>query len=47
MKFSRITVDPWKTGGMPCIRGFRIPVVTVVGMIADGDEHGGDIESLS
>jgi uncharacterized protein (DUF433 family) len=23
-------------GGMPCIRGLRIPVATVVGMIADG-----------
>jgi uncharacterized protein (DUF433 family) len=23
-------------GGVPCIRGFRIPVATVVGMIADG-----------
>ena len=23
-------------GGVPCIRGLRIPVSTVVGMIADG-----------
>ena len=23
-------------GGVPCIRGFRIPVATVVGMVADG-----------
>jgi uncharacterized protein (DUF433 family) len=23
-------------GGIPCIRGLRIPVATVVGMIADG-----------
>ena len=23
-------------GGMPCIRGLRIPVATVVAMIADG-----------
>jgi uncharacterized protein (DUF433 family) len=23
-------------GGMPCVRGLRIPVATVVGMIADG-----------
>jgi uncharacterized protein (DUF433 family) len=36
MTFSRITVDPMKMGGMPCIRGLRIPVATVVGMIADG-----------
>lgn len=23
-------------GGVPCIRGLRIPVATVIGMIADG-----------
>lgn len=23
-------------GGVPCLRGLRIPVATVVGMIADG-----------
>ncbi len=23
-------------GGLPCIRGFRIPVATVVAMVADG-----------
>jgi len=36
MPFDRITVDPQKMGGMPCIRGFRIPVATVVGMVAEG-----------
>jgi len=36
MKFTRITVDPRQMGGVPCIRGLRIPVATVVGMIADG-----------
>jgi uncharacterized protein (DUF433 family) len=36
MKFPRITIDPAKMGGVPCIRGLRIPVATVVGMIADG-----------
>ena len=36
MKFERITVNPCKMGGVPCIRDFRIPVATVVGMIADG-----------
>lgn len=34
--FARITVNPNQMGGMPCIRGFRIPVTTVVGMVADG-----------
>ncbi len=23
-------------GGVPCIRGMRVPVATVVGMVADG-----------
>ncbi len=36
MKFTRITVNPRQMGGVPCIRGLRIPVATVVGMIADG-----------
>jgi uncharacterized protein (DUF433 family) len=36
MKFTRITVDPWQMGGVPCLRGLRIPVATVVAMIADG-----------
>jgi uncharacterized protein (DUF433 family) len=34
--FERITVDPDTMGGMPCIRGLRIPVATVVAMVADG-----------
>ena len=36
MDFSRITVDARQLGGVPCIRGLRIPVATVVGMVADG-----------
>jgi len=36
MKFTRITVDPRQMDGVPCIRGLRIPVATVVGMVADG-----------
>jgi uncharacterized protein (DUF433 family) len=36
MKFTRITVNPAQMGGVPCIRGLRIPVATVVGMVADG-----------
>jgi uncharacterized protein (DUF433 family) len=34
--FDRITAEPDKMGGVPCIRGLRIPVATVVGMVADG-----------
>jgi len=36
MKFTRITIEPEKMGGVPCIRGLRIPVATVLGLIADG-----------
>lgn len=36
MTFQRITVDPKQMSGVPCIRGLRIPVATVVGMVADG-----------
>lgn len=38
-KFTRITVDPEQMGGVPCIRGLRIPVATVVGMMAEGMER--------
>ena len=36
MRFERITVDPRQMAGVPCVRGLRIPVATVVGMVADG-----------
>jgi uncharacterized protein (DUF433 family) len=36
MKFTRITVDPRQMGGVPCIRSLRIPVATVVSMVAEG-----------
>lgn len=35
MKFERITVDPEQMGSVPCIRGLRIPVSIVVGMLAE------------
>jgi len=36
MSYERITVDAAIMGGMPCIRALRIPVATVVAMVADG-----------
>jgi len=36
MRFTRITVDPGQMGGVPCIRGLRIPVATIVDMVAQG-----------
>lgn len=39
MAFARITVRPDQMDGVPCIRALRIPVATVVGMVADGMTH--------
>lgn len=36
MSFERITVDPDQMGGVPCIRGLRIPVATILRMLAGG-----------
>ncbi len=36
MTFERITINADQMGGAPCIRGLRIPVATVVAMVADG-----------
>jgi uncharacterized protein (DUF433 family) len=36
MTFQRITVDSAQMDGVPCIRGLRIPVASVVDMIAAG-----------
>lgn len=36
MKYARITIDPQQMSGVPCIRHLRIPVATVVGMVAEG-----------
>ena len=36
MVFSRITTDPEKMAGVPCIRDLRMPVATVVAMVAEG-----------
>jgi uncharacterized protein (DUF433 family) len=36
MVFKRITTSPHQMAGMPCLRGLRIPVATVVGLVAEG-----------
>jgi len=46
MAFDRITVDAEQMGGVPCIRGMRIPVATVVGMIADDISRAQILEAL-
>jgi uncharacterized protein (DUF433 family) len=39
MTFTRITTNPAQMGGVSCIRSLRIPVATVVGMVADGMDN--------
>jgi uncharacterized protein (DUF433 family) len=34
--FERITVDPVQMGGIPCVRGLKIPVAAVLRLLADG-----------
>jgi uncharacterized protein (DUF433 family) len=36
MDLGRISVDHQVMGGVPCVRGTRIPVATVVGLVANG-----------
>lgn len=36
MAFERITSNPDRMGGVPCIRDLRFPVASVVAMVADG-----------
>ena len=50
MSFERITADPDVMGGVPCIRGLRIPVATVLIMTAEGmsrDEIIADLPDLT
>lgn len=39
MRFERITINPKQMGGLPCVRGLRIPVTTIVGQLAAGRTH--------
>ena len=35
-KLDRITFDPRVMGGKPCVRGMRVTVGTIVGLVASG-----------
>ena len=37
MTFQRIIVDPEICGGKPCIRGMRVPVSRLLGLLAAGE----------
>lgn len=36
MDFKRITTNARQMGGVPCLRGLRIPVATIVALVAEG-----------
>jgi uncharacterized protein (DUF433 family) len=36
MRFSRVTLSPSVMGGKPCIRGLRVTVGTILGLLAGG-----------
>lgn len=36
-ELDRITIDPRVMGGKPCIRGIRITVGTITGLLASGE----------
>ena len=38
-ELTRITFDPQVMGGKPCIRGLRVTVGTIVGLIASGHSN--------
>ena len=39
-RLDRITLDPAVMGGKPCIRGMRVTVGMIVGMVASGHDQG-------
>ena len=38
-QFDRVTFDPAMMGGKPCIRGQRVTVGMVLGLLAEGRSH--------
>ncbi|MDR1807073.1 MAG: DUF433 domain-containing protein [Propionibacteriaceae bacterium] len=50
MAYDRILANPDVMGGVPTIRGLRLPVATIVAMVADGlttDEIIADLPDLT
>ena len=39
MSLERITVDPNRMGGLPCIRDLRVTVGMILGQLAAGQSH--------
>jgi uncharacterized protein (DUF433 family) len=43
---NRITLEPGKRGGRPCIRGLRISVYDVLAMLAEGMAESGILDDF-
>ena len=37
--WKRITAETEQMGGVPCVRSLRVPVTTIVSLVADGLTH--------
>ena len=35
-RYPRITINPQKMGGVPCVRDLRMPIATILAMMAEG-----------
>ena len=44
-QLSRITLNPEVMGGKPCIRGLRVTVGTIVGLMASGHSPSGILQA--
>ncbi|MFW6197596.1 MAG: DUF433 domain-containing protein [Myxococcota bacterium] len=44
-EWKRITFDPQVMGGKPCIRGMRVTVGTILGLLAGGRTHAEILEA--
>ena len=44
-KFGRVTIDPDVMGGKACIRGMRVTVGMVIGLLAAGRSHADILEA--
>jgi len=40
MAFGQISIDAGGMGGVPCVRGLRFPVASIIAMLADGMTRG-------
>jgi uncharacterized protein (DUF433 family) len=38
-RLARITLEPGKCGGSPCIRGYRLRVSDILGLLGSGASH--------